>query len=49
MHGFRVSVAGLYLSSERNEMVFAQTRDVDVSDDHHLVMVFCENGAVDHV
>lgn len=38
--------ANAHLTRKRDEMVFAQAGDVDVSDDDHFVMVLGENGIV---
>lgn len=37
----------MYLTGERDEMVFAHGKDLDVLNDHHFVMVLGEDGVVD--
>lgn len=39
----------LTLSLEGQQVVLAERRDVDISDDHHLLVVLSEDGVVDHV
>jgi hypothetical protein len=44
-----VLISDSYLACKRNEMVFAQTRNVNVLYDYHLVMVLRKNSVVDYV
>ena len=36
-----------YPASKRDKMMFAQAKNVDISDDHHLVVVFGKDSIVD--
>lgn len=38
-----------YLSSEWYEMMLAQRKDVNVPDNHHLIMVFVKDSPIDDV
>lgn len=38
-----------HLAHERNQMMFTQTEDLDVFDDHHFIMVFIEDRISDDV
>lgn len=45
----RWCLASTYLAGERNEMMLAQAEDLNVLDDHHLVMALTEHSPVDDV
>lgn len=38
-----------YLARERHQVVFAQTVDRNVTDNHHLVVILIENSIGNHV
>ena len=41
--------SGSYLPSKRYHMVFAQREDLDIFDNHELIMIFVEDCSVDQV
>ena len=39
----------IYLACKGDEVVLAQARHVNVTDQDHLVMIFCENSVIDYI
>jgi len=37
------------LSNERNEVMFTHGKHLDVTHDHHLIMIFVKHGVVQYV